>query len=132
MIDKLHGMGFKVMLWVCPFISPDSEVFRYLAREGMLILDGEKAQDVLWANTQNKTAIMRWWNRASACLDLSNPKTQKWFKKRLDYLVEEFGIDGFKFDAGDSVFYEENIVSFQSCTPNQHTAYLLNLACSIR
>ncbi len=20
--DELHGMGFKVMLWICPFISP--------------------------------------------------------------------------------------------------------------
>ena len=34
-------------------------------------------------NTQDKAAIMRWWNGASACLDLSNPKTQKWFKERL-------------------------------------------------
>src|SRR5690606_5791693 len=27
MIKKLHDMGFKVMLWICPFVSPDSEVF---------------------------------------------------------------------------------------------------------
>ena len=26
MIDSLHSMGFKVMLWVCPFVSPDSDV----------------------------------------------------------------------------------------------------------
>ena len=57
MIDKLHAMGFKVMLWICPFISPDSEVFRYLAKEGMLLLDGERTQVILWANTQNKAAI---------------------------------------------------------------------------
>jgi alpha-glucosidase len=54
MIDKLHGMGFKVMLWICPFISPDSEVFRHLAKEGMLLLDGERTEEILWANTQNK------------------------------------------------------------------------------
>src|SRR5690606_11952601 len=22
MIDELHSMGFKVMMWVCPFVSP--------------------------------------------------------------------------------------------------------------
>ena len=27
MIEKLHKMGFKVMLWICPFVSADSEVF---------------------------------------------------------------------------------------------------------
>ncbi len=127
MIKKLHDMGFKVMLWICPFISADSEVFRYLAKEGMLILDGEKTQDILWANTQNKAAIIRWWNGASACLDLSNPKTQKWFQQRLDFLVDEFGVDGFKFDAGDAGFYAENIVSFKPVSPNQHTAYFAEL-----
>ena len=127
MINKLHSMGFKVMLWICPFISPDSENFRYLAKERMLILDGDKTQNVVWANTQNKTSIIRWWNGASACLDLSNPKTQKWFTERLDYLVEEYGVDGFKLDAGDADFYAGNIVSFQEVTPNDHTTYFAEL-----
>ena len=127
MMKKLHDMGFQVMLWICPFVSADSEEFRYLAKEGMLILDGERTQDVLWANTQNKAAIMRWWNGASACLDLSNPKTQTWFQERLDYLVDEFGVDGFKFDAGDSGFYDDDIVSFKESTPNQHTTYFAEL-----
>ncbi len=123
MIKKLHDMGFQVMMWVCPFISPDSEVFRHLAAEGMLLLDPQKTQDILWANTQNKAAIIRWWNGASACLDLSNPKAMEWFKGRLDYLVEEYGVDGFKFDAGDAQFYTNGVVSLKSGTPNDHTAY---------
>lgn len=123
MIKKLHDMGFKVMMWMCPFVSPDSEVFRYLAKEGMLLLDGERNQDILWANTQNKAAIIRWWNGASACLDLSNPKTQKWFQEQLDYLVEEYGVDGFKFDAGDAGFYNGDVISFNESTPNDHTTY---------
>jgi len=127
MMKKLHDMGFQVMLWVCPFISPDSEVFRYLAQEGMLILDPQKTQDILWANTKNKAAIIRWWNGASACLDLSNPKTQEWFKEELDYLVNEFGVDGFKFDAGDADFYTNDVVSFKSGSPNDHTTYFAEL-----
>lgn len=127
MIKKLHEMGFKVMLWVCPFVSPDSEVFRKLAKEGMLILDQQKTQEILWANTQNKAAIMRWWNGASACVDLSNPKAMEWFKGRLDYLVNEFGVDGFKFDAGDAGFYTDNVVSFNVKIPNDHTAWFAEL-----
>lgn len=123
MIKKLHDMGFQVMLWICPFISPDSEVFRYLAQEGMLILNHQENQDILWSNTQNRAAIIRWWNGASACLDLSNPKTQNWFKERLDYLVKEHGVDGFKFDAGDAGFYTNNVLSFKPGNPNDQTTY---------
>lgn len=127
MIDKLHKMGFKVMLWICPFVSPDSEIFRKLAREGMLILDRERTYEVNWTNTQENAAIIRWWNGASACLDLSNPKTQKWFKDRLDYLIQEYGVDGFKFDAGDARFYRDNIVSFKDGIPNDHSIYFAEI-----
>jgi alpha-glucosidase len=122
MIKKLHDMGFQVMLWVCPFISPDSENFRYLAKEGMLLLDPQEKQEVLWTNTQEEVAIIRWWNGSSACLDLSNPKAKEWFKSRLDYLVNEYGVDGFKFDAGDAYFYKNDIVSYKKVLPNDHTA----------
>lgn len=127
MMKKLHNMGFKVMLWVCPFVSADSKTFRKLAEEGMLILDPQKTQDILWANTKNKAAIIRWWNGASACVDLSNPKAQKWFKDRLDYLVNDYGVDGFKFDAGDARFYIDNFVSLNAKIPNDHTTYFAEL-----
>ncbi len=123
MVKKLHELGFKVMLWVCPFVSADSEVFRYLAEEGMLLLDQDRTQEILWANTRNKAAVIRWWNGASACLDLSNPKTRLWFKKELDFLTNEYEVDGFKFDAGDANFYTGNLVSFNPAEPNDHTTF---------
>lgn len=127
MIDQLHAMGFKVMLWICPFVSADSFIFRYLAKEGMLFLDKDKTREILLANTKNKAAIIRWWNGASAMLDLSNPKTQTWFKGELDYLVKKYGVDGFKFDAGDARYYTNDIVSFKSSTPNENTVYYAEL-----
>ena len=127
MMKKLHEMGFKVMLWICPFVTSDTEVFRKLAKDGLLILDPQKTQNILWTNTKNKAAIIRWWNGASACVDLSNPRAQQWFKGRLDYLVNEFGVDGFKFDAGDADFYINNVVSFNVKTPNDHTTFFAKL-----
>jgi len=127
MIEKLHDMGFKVMLWVCPFVSADSEIFRALQKKRLLILDQDKTQEVLWADSKNKAAIIRWWNGASACLDLSNPEAQEWFKERLDYLVKEYGVDGFKFDAGDARFYYEDVLSFNAKIPNDHTTFFAEL-----
>ncbi|WP_242155535.1 glycoside hydrolase family 31 protein [Aestuariivivens sediminis] len=127
MIKKLHNMGFKVMMWVCPFVSSDSQTFRKLAADGLLLLDADRTQEILWANTRNKAAIIRWWNGASACLDLSNPKAKAWFKGQLDYLIHEYGVDGFKFDAGDAGFYTEGLISFNESLPNDHTQYFAEL-----
>ncbi|MEO0414038.1 MAG: glycoside hydrolase family 31 protein [Verrucomicrobiota bacterium] len=122
MIKKLHDDGFKVMMWVCPFVTADTQNFRYLAKEGLLHLDPDRTQKILWANTQNKAAIIRWWNGASAMLDLSNPKAVEWIEGELDHLVEEYGVDGFKFDAGDAGFYGNGIISFkEDSIPNDHT-----------
>ena len=124
MISMLKEAGFKVMMWVCPFMTADTQNFRYTAEEGLLHLDPDLTQEILWANTKNKAAIIRWWNGASAMLDLSNPRAQKWFEDQLDHLVDEYGVDGFKFDAGDAGFYGDGIVSFkEDSTPNDHSMY---------
>jgi alpha-glucosidase len=108
MMDSLHTMGFKVMLWVCPFISPDCDVYRMLDEKNLLLKD-----------SSGKSAIVRWWNGASALLDLSNPETQEWFKGQLDYLQNEYGVDGFKFDAGDFEFYKD-VVAKKDISAQQH------------
>lgn len=129
MIRDLQTAGFKVMMWICPFVTADTQNFRYLAAEGMLHLDPERTQEILWANTSNKAAIIRWWNGASAMLDLSNPRAFAWLESEMDYLVEEYGVDGFKLDAGDMPFYDRNkIISFEEDSiPNDHTQYFAKL-----
>jgi alpha-glucosidase len=37
MISRLHRMGFKVMVWLVPFVSPDSTTFRLLESQGLLL-----------------------------------------------------------------------------------------------
>ncbi len=123
MMEKLHAMGFKVMLWICPFVSADSKEFRYLEKEGMVLMEPQIDGNGLSRNTTSKAAIIRWWNGASGCLDLSNPKAMQWFKNRLDYLQNEYGVDGFKFDAGDADFYTKNVVSHIPGTPNDQTKF---------
>ena len=118
MIEKLHSMRFRVMLWVVPFISSDSPVYRELAEKKLLIFaDKEKT----------KPAIIEWWNGVSALVDLSNPEGEKWFKTQLNYLVETYGVDGFKLDAGDPEFYN-GTYSFKDFSPNDHCEAYAKLA----
>ena len=97
MVDELHALGFKVMLWICPFVSPDSQEYRMLRNKGYLVMDAKR----------DRPAILDWWNGLSACYDLSNPEAYAYFKGTLTALQEEYGIDGFKFDAGDPERYLE-------------------------
>lgn len=116
MMDELHSMGFKVMLWVVPLVSPDSRIYRNLAEKDMLL------------NNQNENpAMVRWWNGVSAALDLSNPDTRSWFKDELDHLVDEYGVDGFKFDGGDTHHYQGNLSSYKPSIPNDHTRYFAEI-----
>ncbi len=104
MVKQLHDMGFKVMLWICPFVSPDNPEYRDLAKKGYLIK--KKGTDT--------PAIINWWNGQSACYDLTNPEAFDYYVSILKNMQKEYGIDGFKLDAGDNSFYNpEHIDSYK-------------------
>jgi alpha-glucosidase (family GH31 glycosyl hydrolase) len=109
MIEELHRLGFKLMLWTCPLVSPDTQNFRILEGKGLLIRDAE-----------GRTAIRKWWNGFSAVLDLTNPETIEWYQGELKELYQRFGVDGFKFDAGDPVHYRADDQSFMPTHPEGH------------
>lgn len=94
MVRELHELGFVVMLWVTPYISPDSNAFRSLRNTDLLLRDRE-----------GRFALREWWNGFSCVLDLSNPAAGVWLREKLVWLQEVYGIDGFKFDGGDPGMY---------------------------
>lgn len=97
MMDELHALGFKVMVWICPFVSADSPEFRDLEQKGFLL-----------KNAHGGTSVLQWWNGYSACYDLTNPAARAHFVNVLRDAQERYGIDGFKFDAGDNNCYASN------------------------
>ena len=113
MMDKLHAMGYKVLLWMCPFVSMDTPAFRRIAW-------GKNPDDVrgypttggFLASSRGKgpygkppPAPINWWNGTSALLDFTHPNAVAWFDEQLERLVRDYGADGFKFDAGGVHFY---------------------------
>lgn len=110
MVSQLHELGFKVMMWICPFVSPDSEVSRELF-----------SKELLLKTSSGEPVIRRWWNGYSGILDLSNKETEKWLKGQMDLLIEKYHVDGFKLDAGDPHFYREQDVTKNPMTPNEQS-----------
>lgn len=94
MIGRLRELGFDVVVWICPFVSADSKVFRDLHLRHLLV-----------RTESEEPAIRKWWNGHSAVLDGSHPEAFAWLRQQLCPLVEELGVAGFKFDAGDPEYY---------------------------
>lgn len=110
MVDTLHEMGFKVMLWGCNFISPDSFTFRQL-----------RDQDFLVKEESGKPAMGEWWNGYSGMLDVTNQEAITWFKNEMKILMDQLGIDGFKMDSGDIDHFREGFVCSRPCTANEYS-----------
>ncbi len=121
MMDELHGMGFKVMLWVCPYIQADGKHFTELFHDPTSVVWLRSAKD------PGQPAILHWWDGYSAVTDLTSPRGRAWFTGQLRRLVEAYGVDGFKLDGGDAEHYAQasmltGAVAFDaSATPNRHT-----------
>ena len=121
MMDQLHQMGFNVMVWICPFVSADSPAYRELRKRKALLLENPGGKPQLWATAKTEPALIRWWNGASALLDFTNPAAVLWFNEQLRTLHDTYGVDGFKFDAGDAPFYPANTIAYKPVLPNQQT-----------
>lgn len=109
MIDSLHSWGFKVMVWVCPFVSPDSEIFRKL-----------QSKDLFLKEKDGYPKLVKWWNGASAVLDFTDSNAITWFNTELKILMDTYKVDGFKFDAGDPEYYLD-VVGDKAKDPNEHS-----------
>lgn len=110
MTDELHRMGFKVMLWIAPYVSADSPEFRILEKKGYLLKKKDTGQP----------AIIHWWNGFSACYDTTNPEAMEYLKQQLRANQEKYGIDGFKFDGADISYMTPGEYDFydKDATPN--------------
>ena len=126
MVDELHKLGFKVMLWVVPLVCPDGlffmeHTFKYFPTSH------KDAANLLLRNAENDVALVRWWNGFSAIVDLRKECDRNFLDAQLQALMDDYGIDGFKVDGGNlSMYHSSNRVNG---TPRpDHDAHELNEA----
>ena len=112
LVEELHRMGFKVMLWVSPIIASAGPRYKQLRNKGWLIRDNS-----------GEIAVRKWWSGFSAVLDLTNPEAAEWLDSVLKSLMDRYGVDGFKFDAGDCYFYADDDITFKSIAARENTLY---------
>lgn len=141
MIDELHAAGFKVTLWVHPFVEEKSAAYRDGAPRGYFVgaenaAGFRRGGPLAWLNNGGGSppvipvapggsapGFFAWWNSPPvAALDVTNPEAVEWFVERLRSLQASTGVDGFKFDAGEPCFLPRNPITHAPlATPADYT-----------
>lgn len=90
----LKSKGFRITLWVHPFINKGCEpIYSEALNNGYFVLDYNNNPDTHWWNTGA--------NSESAHIDFTKAAAAHWYTDRLETLRSSSGIDSFKFDAGE-------------------------------
>jgi myogenesis-regulating glycosidase len=109
MNDELHKLGFKVTLWVHPFVNIESKTYR-----------DPKMRPLLMADSTGAPGLIKWWNGAAATVwDFTNPAAGVEFRARLKKL-QALGIDGFKFDGGDVHLVPRDLRAFKQISAAEY------------
>jgi myogenesis-regulating glycosidase len=101
MVDQLHAMGFRVLLWVTPFINQEAATYSFLAEKGWLAPYKESPEP----------SLLRWWGGTAGLVDLTNPQARDWYREQLLRLKNDVGVDGFKIDGGDAKYHPDPAVT---------------------
>lgn len=91
LLSRLHDKNLKVCVWINPYISQKSSLFKEGKEKGYFVkhLDG---------------TVWQWdlWQAGNAYIDFTNPDAVSWFKGKLRKLLD-MGVDCFKTDFGERI-----------------------------
>ncbi|XP_041466131.1 myogenesis-regulating glycosidase-like [Lytechinus variegatus] len=121
MITELHDKNFRVTLWVTPFANSNTDAF----------IEGD--ENGFWVkNEDGSTALIRWWAGIQAgMLDVTNPEAVSWFVNRLEEVRSDYGIDSFKFDAGETNYLGYHKTMVPIVNPCEYTTEWVKLAAQL-
>lgn len=113
MIKELSDMGFKVSLWIQPYVPLGTKLYEEAARAGYFLKDADGKIIHIIDFVRNSCSI----------IDFSNPQAREWYKTKLKKIMEE-GVRVFKTDMGEAV-PEEAVFSDGRTGLEAHNAYAL-------
>jgi len=114
-LAEIKSLGFRVCLWINPYIGIESPRFRLAAERGWFLRkpDGGVYVLQLWGGSHPEVAI----------LDLTQPDAVAWFQSRLRELLR-MGADVFKTDFGEGIPFDA-IANDRSTGEQLHNVYTL-------
>ena len=115
MLARLKNKGLQICVWINPYISQQSELFKEGMDHGYLL---KTSQGRVW----------QWdkWQPGQGIVDFTNPSACKWYADHLRRLID-MGVDCFKTDFGERIPTE--VVYYDGSDPQKmhnYYTYLFN------
>ncbi|RLC67731.1 MAG: glycosyl hydrolase family 31 [Chloroflexi bacterium] len=104
LIDELHRLGIRVLLWQIPVMKALDESHPQHDRDEMYVIENEYC--VREADGR-PYRIRPLWFHGGLVLDFTNPAAVQWWLSKRAYLLDDLGIDGFKTDGGEHLWGRE-------------------------
>ncbi len=109
MIRRIHELGFKLCLWMTPFINEETLKPTEPELVGKIPLTAAsnfaEARDAGYF-LRDKTGgvhLVSWWKGTGALIDFTNPAAVDWWKSQVRKAIR-LGADAFKADGGEGNF----------------------------
>lgn len=108
MVERLHDLGVRVLLWQIPLlptdVPDDRPGARQLAHDRAALIDtGHAVRESDGSPYRNRG----WWFPGALLPDFTSGDATGWWIDKRRYLIEDLGIDGFKTDGGEHAWGDE-------------------------
>ncbi|KAF9460439.1 glycosyl hydrolases family 31-domain-containing protein [Collybia nuda] len=90
-LKRLKDKGYKICVWINPYIAQESKIFDEGVEGGYFI---KKSDGSVWQ--------CDFWQAGMAFIDFTNPAACKWYQSKLEALMD-LGVDCFKTDFGERI-----------------------------
>ncbi|KAG9225936.1 hypothetical protein CCMSSC00406_0006442 [Pleurotus cornucopiae] len=90
-LKRMRDKGYKICVWINPYIAQESKLFDEGARNGYFI---KKTDGSVWQ--------WDWWQAGMGFVDFTNPAACGWYQSKLKALID-LGVDCFKTDFGERI-----------------------------
>jgi len=111
LIQRLHDRGLKVCVWINPYISQKSPLFKIGQDKGYFIKQGDGN-------------VWQWdlWQPGLAYVDFTNPDAVTWYQGLLKQLLD-MGVDSFKTDFGERIPMHDAVFANAGNAQGEHNYY---------
>lgn len=120
-LARLKDRGFKLCVWINPYIGQASPLFAEGKKNGYFIMRADTPRPTVW----------QWnmWQAGMAVVDFTNLAAVEWYSSHLRRLMD-MGIDSFKTDFGERIPFNPEKVKYHdgsdSVRMHNFYAYLYN------